>query len=69
MKYRTLKKIEKLQNEKGDIVDIFDDSGTDEVEKAIENGTLELCEDQTVKNKHFMALVNEQKIKLTVNQT
>lgn len=67
MKYRTLKRIPKLDNEIGDIVDIFDDSGTDEVEKAIADGVLEPC-DQELKNKHFMALVNEQKIKLTINQ-
>lgn len=66
-KYRTLKKIEKLQNEIGDIVDIYDETGGEEVEKAIKAGVLELC-DQTLKNKHFMALMKPRNIKLSLLQ-
>jgi hypothetical protein len=68
MKYKTLKKIDKLQNEVGDIVDIYDEIGGEEVEKAVKEGVLELC-DQELKNKHFMALMKPQDIKLTVNKT
>lgn len=61
MKYRTLKKIEKLQNEIGDIVDIYDETGGEELAKAVNEGILELC-DQELKNKHFMALMKPQNI-------
>lgn len=67
-KYRLLKKIEKLQNEVGDIVDVFDETGGEEVEKAVSGGVLELCEDQTIKNKHFMALMKPQEVKLSLLQ-
>lgn len=67
MKYRTLKKIPQLNNEIGDIVDIYDETGGEEVEKAVNEGVLELC-DQTIKNKHFVALVKPQDIKLTTLQ-
>lgn len=66
-KYRLLKKIDKLQNEVGDIVDIFDETGGEEVEKAVKEGILELC-DQELKNKHFMALMKPQEVKLTLLQ-
>jgi hypothetical protein len=67
MKYTLLKKLDKLQNEIGDIVDIYDETGGEEVEKAVNEGVLELC-DQTLKNKHFMALMKPQNIGSKVNQ-
>lgn len=67
MKYRTLKKIEKLQNEVGDIVDVYDETRGEELEKAVREGVLELC-DQELKNKHFMALMKPQEVKLTLLQ-
>ena len=66
MKYRTLKKIEKLKNEVNDIVDVFDETGGEEIEKAVREGVIEWC-DQSLENKHFMALMNPMKIKLKVN--
>ncbi len=67
MKYITLKKIPQLNNEIGDIVDIYDETGGEEILKAVNERVLELC-DQTLKNKHFMALVKPQDIKLTTLQ-
>lgn len=67
MKYRTLKKIPQLNNEIGDIVDIYDETGGEELAKAVSEGILELC-DQELKNKHFMALMKPQNIKLTTLQ-
>lgn len=68
MKYITKKIIPQLSNEIGDIVDIFDESGGEAVDKAISDGVLELCKDQTLQNKHFLALLKPQKIKLTTLQ-
>lgn len=66
MKYRTLKKIPQLNNEIGDIVDMGGDEK--EIAEGVKNGFLELCEDQTVKNKHVWFLATEQNIKLKVLQ-
>lgn len=69
MKYITLKKIEKLQNEIGDIVDVYDETNGEELAKAVNEGVLELCADQSIKNKHFMALMKPQEVKLQVLTT
>lgn len=74
MKYRALKKIWNTRDGKkflvsdvNEIIDIFDETGGEEVEKAVREGVLELC-DQELKNKHFMALMKPQSIGSKVNQ-
>lgn len=70
MKYITLKVMPKLNNEIGDIVDVVDMGGNEEVlEKVINDGLVELCEDQEVKNKHCIVLADVQDIKLQVLKT
>lgn len=70
MKYRTLKKIPQLNNEIGDIVDIYVGEGNEAVvETAIKDGFIELCADQSVKNKHFLGLMKPMDIKLQVLKT
>lgn len=64
MKYITLKKIPQLNNEIGDIVDMGGDQT--QIDEGVRNGFLELCEDQTVKNKHVWFLALPQNIKLKV---
>ena len=69
MKYTLLKKIESLQNEVGEVVDVVDVGGRgEEIEQAVNGGILELCEDQSVKNKHCMVLADVEQVKLTVNK-
>lgn len=76
MKYRSLKKIWNTRNGKrflvsnaNEIIDIYDETDGEEIEKAVKAGVLELCEDQTIKNKHFMALMKPQEVKLQVLKT
>lgn len=66
MKYITLKVMPKLNNEIGDIVDVGGEEK--DIQLGIDNGFLELCEDQSVKNKHVLFFVSPLDIKLTVNQ-
>lgn len=55
-----------LVQEVGDIVDIHDETGGEEIEKAVSEGVLELCVDQSIKNKHFVAFMKPQDVKLQV---
>lgn len=64
MMYKTLKPIPGLNNEIGDIVDVGGDESR--IKEGVDNGFIELCEDQTVKSKHVLFFALPEHIKLQV---